>query len=92
MGEWERAQEGEKDRGKRTSRRRVVRREDAEEEIVVRVTSETEESKVREREEFEARDCFADKGRVVGHWPVQQQKDVPGILFSTARGDYECPR
>ena len=55
MGEWERAQEGEKEKGKGKSKRRVVRREDAEEEeVVTRVTLEAEESKEEmEKEEGE---------------------------------------
>ena len=60
MGEWEREQEGEREKGKGKSKRRVVRREDAEEEeVVVRVPSEVEES--REKKEIEEGERFEEE-------------------------------
>ena len=59
MGEWEKAQEGEKDKGKGGSKRKVVRREDAEEEeVVTRVNKEDEELEEFGAEIFEASEKF----------------------------------
>ena len=62
MGEWEKAQEGEKDKGKGGSKRKVVRREDAEEEeVVTRVNKEEEELEEFGAEIFEAGEKFEEE-------------------------------
>ena len=92
MGEWERAQEGEREKGKG----KLKRREDAEE-VVVRVTSEAEESK--EEKEIEESERFKEEcglkpgtvskisdqlsGTVLSDSSIMSQEDYVRLLGET---------